>query len=380
MAPQQQQHQGGELQPLLLPAGGEGDSSRSKDDDDNATKKQEGSSSLVVVLIVGLLVLLPIVVALSKNIQYDRNENKFNIAHDHLAHGIHVDKIDWDLYDVAYVNLIRHGEKGFEEPDDNHLSQIGYDRAEYYAQCIMSNATTTYAPTLAFPKPLGSLMAQRNATVYPPYKGNVGLSQRSYETLQPLSKVTGKPIDMSCKMTDYDCFQNTILFNLIQPNRTVLVSWEHKMFPKLLRLLLTKTPYDDYDDYDEENTHAPKSILSTPEGQQLLSSHYKKWPELCDAQSWKDPLEIKKEKLVKGKLAFAYHNACFDRVWQIRYVRLKTEQHNNNDVSSAHHNPNHWTPINVRSVNNGYGGSKTSPCEEGLRPLSDKQYCHYFNC
>merc|ERR1712238_438888 len=97
---------------------------------------------------------------------------------------------------VAYVNLMRHGEK--DENSGEGLSQLGEDRAEYYARCIAGNtgmdggeeeeaAERQTIPSLSFPMPVGALYSQLNATVSPAYKGNVGLSHRSKDTLVPLS-------------------------------------------------------------------------------------------------------------------------------------------------------------------------------------------------
>lgn len=346
MSKQDQQQQEGELQPLVLPRTGE------SVDNEMEEKTKFGKKAATQIIVFLLLFVF------AKNVRYDRKQNKFDEDDEEgnysAAYGVVNVDFDIDQYDIAYVNLMRHGEKdfGFES---EHLSQIGYDRAKYYANCMTtSNASSYYTET--FPKPLGSLMSQLNATITPPYKGNIGLSQRSTETLQSLSQVTGIPIHKPCKMTDLDCFVSTILTGLIQPNQTVLVSWEHKLFPELLRLLLTQG-----EDTGVMTTGMlPKSIVSRKDGQELLKKHYGKWPEKCDAQSWKNPRVIKDEKIVEGKLAFPFHNACFDRVWQIQYIKLKTE-------------PNlakYWVPINVRSINNGYGGSKNSPCEEGLKPIS----------
>jgi len=329
MSKQDQQQQEGEIQPLL-PRSGESNNKRT---------------------VVAQIVIFLLLFVFSKNVRYDNKENEFdedderdNIS---AAYGVVTVDFDIDQYDIAYVDLMRHGEKdfGFES---EHLSQIGYDRAKYYANCMPTSSTSSYY-TESFPKPLCSLMSQLNATITPPYKGNIGLSQRSTETLQSLSQVTGIPIHKPCKMTDFDCFVTTILTDLIQPNQTVLVSWEHKLFPELLQLLLLSS-----------SSTTTTGILSTKDGQELLKKHYEKWPEKCDAQSWKNPRVIKDEKLVEGKLAFPYHNVCFDRVWQIQYIKLKTERNL----------AKYWVPINVRSINNGYGGSKNSPCEEGLQPIS----------
>merc|ERR1719221_1371458 len=110
---------------------------------------------------------------------------------------------------------MRHGEKDFSDPENERLDGLGYDRAEYYARCMVPSPE---AYTESFPKPVGSLMVQLNATIEPPYKGNYGLSQRSYETLEPLSQVLNVPVHMPCKMTEFDCFVDAVLRDLIRPD------------------------------------------------------------------------------------------------------------------------------------------------------------------
>lgn len=286
------------------------------------------------------------------------------------------DRIDYDTdpnYEVAYVNIMRHGEK--DSTSGDHLSQIGYARANYYAKCMMTTETDTDTTTTeALPKPVGALLAQLNATIVPSYKGNVGLSQRSYETLVPLSAKIGLPVLTPCKMTDYTCFATEVLEKLIRVDTTVVVAWEHKLFPKLLRLLLVDHPSsstgtESTSTLSGTTTPPPiPSIYATREGKEDIETHFKTWPDTCDAQSWKDPRVIKPEKDKKGR-AFIYHNACFDLVWQIKYVKERKTTTMTMTATTGTSN-NNWIPVQVKQINNGYGGAGiASPCAEGLAPM-----------
>merc|ERR1712238_260223 len=190
---------------------------------------------------------------------------------------------------VAYVNLMRHGEK--DENSGEGLSQLGEDRAEYYARCIAGNtgmdggeaeeaAERQTIPSLSFPMPVGALYSQLNTTVSPAYKGNVGLSHRSKDTLVPLSYATGLEIVTPCTMTDMDCFAETVT-PLITANTVTLVTWEHKLFPILLKNLLLKG-----------GSYAASLLLDGGlskvaehvEGfTELMEQNDNRWPQVCDA-------------------------------------------------------------------------------------------------
>merc|ERR1712238_183398 len=200
---------------------------------------------------------------------------------------------------VAYVNLMRHGEK--DENSGEGLSQLGEDRAEYYARCIAGNtgmdggeaeeaAERQTIPSLSFPMPVGALYSQLNTTVSPAYKGNVGLSHRSKDTLVPLSYATGLEIVTPCTMTDMDCFAETVT-PLITANTVTLVTWEHKLFPILLKNLLLKG-----------GSYAASLLLDGGlskvaehvEGfTELMEQNDNRWPQACDAKTFQNPRIVK---------------------------------------------------------------------------------------
>lgn len=226
--------------------------------------------------------------------------------------------------DVAYVNLVRHAEK---DPwSGKLLSKDGEERAKYYARCM----GPWNPPSEIYPVPLGAIFAQLNATVKDPVEGNYGLSQRSADTLRPLAASTRLSLHMPCKMTDYDCFVQE-LQKLVQPDRTVVLCWEHKLFPYLLHLL----------------------------GGDVDRTKHWHWPQACDSKLWKNPRfsEPGKKKIWDGK-PFPYHNACFDLVWQIRFVRAPGGV---------------WKAVEAKELQTGFGGSASSPCAEGLAPIATRE-------
>jgi len=279
-----------------------------------------------------------------------------------------VDVDDDDDDDVfAYVNLMRHGEK--DENSGEGLSQLGEDRAEHYARCIAGNTgedgnskeeeaeLRQTIPSLSFPVPIGSLYSQLNATISPAYKGNVGLSHRSKDTLLPLSYATGLHIDTPCKMTEMECFTDTVT-KLIKANTVTLVTWEHKLFPILLKNLLLKGGA--YSASLLLDGGLDKVADNVDGFSKLMKQNDNRWPQACDAESFKNPRIVKpgKQKVWKGE-DFPFHGACFDIVWQIKYVFNKGKK---SKITS-------WKPVSVKQIQNGFGGNANAPCVEGLKPL-----------
>jgi len=267
---------------------------------------------------------------------------------------------------VAYVNLMRHGEK--DENSGEGLSQLGEDRAEYYARCIAGNtgmdgdeeeeaAERHTIPSLSFPMPIGALYSQANATVSPAYKGNVGLSHRSKDTLLPLSYATGLEIVTPCTMTDMECFTETVT-PLITANTVTLVTWEHKLFPILLKNLLVKGGA--YEASLLLDGGLSKVAHKVEGFTQLMAQNDNRWPQACDAQAFQNPRLFKegKDKMWQGE-DFPYHGACFDIVWQIKYV----------EKTGKKSGLTWWNPVSVQQIQNGFGGVPQTPCAEGLTPL-----------
>jgi len=65
-------------------------------------------------------------------------------------------------------------------------------------------------------------------------------SARPYETVQPLSKTTGKPIDATIADQDYGFLANELLSDTIYAQKAVVVCWHHGNIPSLMHALGAK--------------------------------------------------------------------------------------------------------------------------------------------
>jgi hypothetical protein len=121
------------------------------------------------------------------------------------------------------VILIRHGEKN----GGNDLSPRGYQRAD----CLANLFSKT-------PYSLSHLYAYTDKA-----------SQRSTETLSPLSNTTAIPIDTQIKRDDVAGLVSSI--SKLGANAEVLVCWEHKVLSEIATALgfsnVPSYPSDEYD-------------------------------------------------------------------------------------------------------------------------------------
>jgi phosphohistidine phosphatase SixA len=119
---------------------------------------------------------------------------------------------------------MRHAEKP-DNPTDPNLTDSGQERAEKLASYI--------------PQTFGS----------PDYIFAAALSKHSarpYETVEPLAKKTGKPIDATFADQDYGALASTLLSSPEYADKLVVVCWHHGNIPSLLRMLGCKA--GDYPD------------------------------------------------------------------------------------------------------------------------------------
>jgi hypothetical protein len=115
----------------------------------------------------------------------------------------------------ARLLLMRHAEKP-DDPDNMHLSGEGRERAERLA---------TYIPQ-TFGKPDFLIAAMQSKH-----------SNRSYETLVPLSKATGLPIDPSFKDTQALDLAGALLSDGAYAGKYGVICWHHGALPGLLAAL-----------------------------------------------------------------------------------------------------------------------------------------------
>ncbi|HKR46637.1 MAG TPA: hypothetical protein VJU59_44425 [Paraburkholderia sp.] len=115
----------------------------------------------------------------------------------------------------AFVLVMRHAEKPA-DPLDPNLSDAGYNRAEELALYIPK---TFESPDCIF----AAAISKHSA--------------RPYETVEPLARKIGKPIDATFADQDYSALAQTLLSSRQYADRKVLVCWHHGNIPSLLRML-----------------------------------------------------------------------------------------------------------------------------------------------
>jgi phosphohistidine phosphatase SixA len=110
---------------------------------------------------------------------------------------------------------MRHAEK----PDDKRdpdLSQVGHARAKALAKFIPEKL---FAPDFIF----ASAISKHSA--------------RPYETVRPLSKVTGTPIDSTVADQDYRALADDLLSGSSYAGKVGVVCWHHGNIPLLMNEL-----------------------------------------------------------------------------------------------------------------------------------------------
>jgi hypothetical protein len=113
------------------------------------------------------------------------------------------------------ILVMRHAEKTA-DPQDPHLSAAGAARAE---------ALATYIPkTFGPPHFIFATAISKH-------------SARPYETVQPLSKGTGVPINATIADQDYSFLASELLSHPEYSGKQILVCWHHGNIPSLLHAL-----------------------------------------------------------------------------------------------------------------------------------------------
>jgi phosphohistidine phosphatase SixA len=113
------------------------------------------------------------------------------------------------------ILVMRHAEKP-DDPKDPDLSQAGFKRAD---------ELSTYLPQ-TFGKPDNLFAAAITKH-----------SARPYETIEPLSKRIGVPIDATIADADYEVLATDLLNSGTYANRRVVVCWHHGNIPSLMHAL-----------------------------------------------------------------------------------------------------------------------------------------------
>jgi phosphohistidine phosphatase SixA len=124
------------------------------------------------------------------------------------------------------VMIIRHAEKTSEKTDAG-LSKKGYERADALATVLPAH----------FPRPDFLIAAKRSKN-----------SNRSVETITPLSKVLHEEIESKFKDKEYNELAHELLTDPKYAGKTVLIAWHHGKLPELAKALGAKDVPDRWED------------------------------------------------------------------------------------------------------------------------------------
>ena len=118
----------------------------------------------------------------------------------------------------AQIILLRHAEEPA-DPDNPHLSPAGVERANALVSFIKTNpAMSRFGPPVAV---FASKATKRDN------------GQRSQETVAPLAKALGLPVQAPYLARNYDKLPKRILGNPAYAGKTVVISWTHEDIPEL---------------------------------------------------------------------------------------------------------------------------------------------------
>jgi hypothetical protein len=120
--------------------------------------------------------------------------------------------------DSGQVLLTRHAEKP-SDPEDPNLSPVGSARAEKLPEYIRG---TFGKPDFLFASAISEY------------------SRRPWETIEPLSRACGEPIDASFADQDYEALAHGLLTKPRFENKLIIVCWHHGHIPSFAKALGAK--------------------------------------------------------------------------------------------------------------------------------------------
>jgi hypothetical protein len=126
------------------------------------------------------------------------------------------------IHRPAAIILLRHAEKP-ENSKDVHLSQAGRRRAEELVSFI---TTDTAMARLGRPVAIFATKAAKD-----------GSGQRTQETVAPLSRQLGVPVQAPFRTKDYASLAKLVFGNAAYAGKTVLICWNHETIPQLAKAL-----------------------------------------------------------------------------------------------------------------------------------------------
>ena len=131
----------------------------------------------------------------------------------------------------AEIIFLRHGEKDAEGPD---LNARGYERARALVVLFETDARV-----LSHGKP---------AAIFSARPSKSGGSVRSIETMDPTSKALGIPVDSRFTKDDLAALVQAVLSDPSLNGKTVVVCWEHKKIPGIVRAFGWRNAPERWDD------------------------------------------------------------------------------------------------------------------------------------
>jgi broad specificity phosphatase PhoE len=160
------------------------------------------------------------------------------------------------IHHPAAIILIRHAEKP-EDPGDVHLSQAGVQRAEELVSFI---TTDTAMARLGIPVAIFATKTAKD-----------GNGQRTQETVAPLSRRLGVPVQTPFRTKDYRSLAELIFGDTAYAGKTILVCWNHERIPQLATALGVRPEPPKWKDDVYDRVY----VISYPHGKAVLKTlHY----------------------------------------------------------------------------------------------------------
>jgi len=152
----------------------------------------------------------------------------------------------------AQIIVIRHADKPA-DPDDPHRSPEGVLRAERLVPFITTDPAMT-----RFGLPV-AVFATRTTSQ--------GTGVRTQETVAPLAKALGLPVQTPFLGAEYAALAKTVLADAAYAGKTILVCWDHSEIPHLAAALgvtqeLPKWQGSDYDQVYSISYRAGNAVLA----------------------------------------------------------------------------------------------------------------------
>jgi len=160
------------------------------------------------------------------------------------------------IHRPAAIILLRHADKP-EDPSDVHLSPAGVKRAEVLVSFITTDTAMT---RLGLPVAIFATKTAKD-----------GNGQRTQETVAPLSRRLGVPVQTPFRTKDYASLAKLIFGNTTYAGKTVLICWNHEKIPQLAKALGVRPEPPKWEDDVYDRVY----VIAYPHGKAALKAlHY----------------------------------------------------------------------------------------------------------